>query len=438
MQQRILLIGKLYLRYDMLKQKLFNQAFLGAAFGTLVEYYDVVLFIIFLPIFSPVLFPGASTYQTLVMGYFILFISMLTRPLGAVVFGYLGDTYGRRTALLSSMYGIAIATFMIGLIPSYAVIGVWSIVMITVIKAVQVFCFGGEYNGAGIYVVEHAQNKQELLTGSLLTAIAVTGSVLACLIGVILTLPAMPSWSWRLAFIFGGIIGIAGIAYRRNLLESPHFQGADTYHHGLRYLIKHYPIELLSGVFLGGLTTAPITTILVFINPILMQKGYMTSHQLMWLHMFLMIMAILFLVLVGIVADKKSPIQVMLTGCWFLVVLAYPLLKLVDGGTWLMIITAFLLLIMGNEMILAPTNAYLKNIFIMQVRYRGSSLSFCLGMAVFGGMTPLVEHYLYQMTGKFSAISIWLIFMSLGAIVSLSWVSRRQQEPIGMVTKCEV
>lgn len=109
------------------------------------------------------------------------------------------------------MYGIAIATIVIGLTPSYAQIGFWSVVIILASKIVQSFCFGGEYNGADIYVVEHAEKKNESFVGSLLTAVAVLGSVIASLVAVVATLDVMPSWSWRLAFITGGIIGFIGI-----------------------------------------------------------------------------------------------------------------------------------------------------------------------------------------------------------------------------------
>ena len=218
-----------------------KKSFLGAAIGTMVEYYDYVLFTIFLPILAPLFFTATNAYQALIKGYYVLLIAMIARPLGGLLFGYVGDIIGRRRALLGSMYGIALATFVIGITPTYAHIGIWAIVIITAAKSLQLFCFGGEYNGAGIYVVEHARNKDEAFIGSVLTALTLVGALLASITGIVLTYEWMPSWSWRLAFILGAGIGIFGIIYRKNLLESPHFIHADLKLHGLGKIIKNFP-----------------------------------------------------------------------------------------------------------------------------------------------------------------------------------------------------
>ena len=137
----------------MLNKSILKKSFIGAAIGTLIEYYDYILFITFIPILSPVFFTADSAYQSLVKGYVVLLIATIARPLGGLFFGYFGDTLGRRKALLGSMYGIAIATFVMGIVPGYATLGIWACVIIIIAKSVQLFCFGGEYNGAGIYVV---------------------------------------------------------------------------------------------------------------------------------------------------------------------------------------------------------------------------------------------------------------------------------------------
>lgn len=406
-----------------------RKSFLGAALGTMVEYYDYALFSMFMPIFSPLFFPAETVYQSLVKGYFIILITMIARPLGGIFFGHIGDVLGRRKALLASMYGIALATTLMGLTPSYAHIGIWAMVLISFTKAVQIFCFGGEYNGAGIYVIEHAQNKNEGLVGSLLTATTLFGSFIASLIGVILTASFMPTWSWRLAFLFGGAIGVFGIYYRKNLLESPQFKQANE-KQGFFQLIKLFPLELLAGLFIGGFATVPFSTVVIFINPVLMSKGYFNNHQLMILQAGLIFVAILTLIPAGWIADKKSPLSVMRAASLALIMLSYPLACLIDSGKLLWILLGSIGFIMINEILLGPSNAYLKNLFPMQYRYRGSSLGFCLGMSLFGGLTPVVENYLYQATGSFSAISLWLIFLGLGTFLSLHFVQRKRSRDL--------
>lgn len=201
-----------------------KHSFFGAAIGTLIEYYDYALFGIFLPLLSPVFFAAETHYASLIQGYVVLLLAMIARPLGAIFFGIIGDHISRRNALMYSIYGIAIASLLIGFIPGYAIIGWCAPALLLFFKCVQAFCFGGEYNGAGIYVVEHARGKNEATWGSLLTATTLLGSLIATLLGTLLTMSIMPAGSWRIAFIAGGLFACFGIVYRRHMLESPEFK----------------------------------------------------------------------------------------------------------------------------------------------------------------------------------------------------------------------
>jgi len=405
-----------------------KKSFIAASLGTLIEYYDYALFIIFLPIIAPLFFPSHSAYQSLVQGYFLLLATAIARPLGGLCFGYFGDTFGRPNALLASMIGIAVATFSIGILPSTASIGYWAIVILMITKIIQVFCFGGEYNGAGIYVVEHAQNKQEGLMGSVLSATTLCGALLASLVGIMLTTKFMPTWSWRIAFILGGLLAALSIFYRKNFLETPTFQKADPKVNTLKNMLKQFPRELLAGVFIGGFITVPFTTVLTFISPVLLTKGYFTKHQFMEIQTLISLTAIMTLIIAGFFADKKSPERIMKWGCIGLIIFSWPLLWIIDHGNLLCILIALACFIVFNEMCLGPSNAYLKNLFPMQYRYRASSLSFGFGMSLFGGLTPVLENYLYQYTGHFLGISIWLIFIGIG-----TWISIARVQPMEAV-----
>lgn len=404
--------------------KISKKSFFGAAIGTLVEYYDYSLMVMFLPILSPLFFPADTIYHSLIKGYFMLLITMLARPLGGIAFGYLGDTLGRRKALLLSMYGIALATLAMGIMPGYASWGVWATVLIIIAKSIQMFCFGGEYNGAGIYVVEHAQNQGEALVSGLLTALMLSGSLIASLMGVLFTAKFMPAWSWRIAFILGSLIGVFGILYRKELAETPEFTPANMQVQHFSNMIKQYRTELLAGFFIGGYGTLVFTTVLTFINPVLMTKGYMNSHQLMISQTLLSLIAIMALLIAGKLADKYSASKLMQWSCLALIITAYPLLVLVDTGHAVFFAMATLIVI--SEMLLAPANAYLKNLFAAEYRYRAISLSFCLGMSLIGGFTPIIENSLYRFSGHFQTISIWLILIALGTFSLINLAQKKQ------------
>lgn len=403
-----------------------KKSFFSAAVGSFIEYYDYALFIIFLPILSPIFFPSTSAYQSLVKGYFLLFMAALIRPLGGILFGYLGDVFGRRVALLSSIYGIACATLLIALTPSYDTIGISATVLIIIAKAIQTFCFGGECHGAMIFAVEHAKNKNELFVSGILSSIMLSGSLVASLLGIILTSQHMPQWSFRIAFIVGAIIGIIGAAYRKNFSESPHFQGAKLRYQGSLVMIKRFPKELLAGIFIGGFQTVPCTTALTVINPVLMTSGYLTSQQLMILQTFFVFLLLIVIVSTAHLCNNKSSYKIMQTSCWMLIILSYPLLLAIDSKKIFWILISQTILVTINGIFFCPIGSYLKNIFPMQYRYRGSSLSGCIGMTLIGGVTPLIESYIYQKTGNFSMVSIWPLFIGIGTFLALRFVSKNE------------
>jgi len=395
-----------------------QKSFIGAALGTLIEYYDYALFSTFLPIFAPLFFPANTAYESLHKGYLIILVTLFFRPLGGLFFGHFGDRFGRRKTLLYSIYGIAIATITLGIVPSYAIWGVWSAIIILTAKAVQIFCFGGEFNGAGIYVMEHSQNKNEVLISSLLTATTLFGYLLASLFGVILTLSFMPDYSWRIAFIFGGVLAFCGIFYRKNFKESPNFK-ASSKDDGLIKLIRKFPKEILAGMFVGGFSTVPFTTCAAVLLPILSTKGFISQHEMMLMQTVVAIVAVVALIAVGVLCNGRSPPKIMRISCGLLLVFSYPALFCIDTYP-LLLLPALSILIFINELFLGPAHAFLKNLFPMQYRYRGTSFSFCLGMAIFGGVTPIIEDHLFQMTQHFSAISIWLILVGIGTYFSIS------------------
>lgn len=391
-----------------------KQSFIGAALGTVVEYYDTALLAIFLPLIAPQFFPGKDAYHSLMQGYYLLALTMLMRPIGGALFGHIGDMFGRPRALLLSMYGIAVTTFAIGLTPTYASIGVAAIVIILLCKSLQIACFGGEYNGAGIYVVEHAKAGREGLASGLLTGLMVLGSFAATLLGVLLTVDGMPDWSWRIAFFIGGIIGVIGVMYRKNLHESPHFKPADKSKDTLKKLIKDHPRQLIAGVFIGGFATVPFTTIISFIVPVLMTKGFMTSHQMMWIQSLLILCGFFVLILSGHLADRYSPQKIMRFGAVSLIAFSIPLLMLTEMQSLFWLILGSIGIVSINQIVLGPANVYMKKSFPSQFRYRGSSIGFTLGLSVLGSLTPIVENALYALTGSFVSAAIWLIALGFG------------------------
>lgn len=402
-----------------------RKSFFIVAFGTMLEYYDMVAFIIFLPFLSASLFGTDNSHAAMVKGYLVLFLAALARPLGALTFGYIGDYFSRPRALVASMFGIAIATLVIGLTPSYTVIGPWAIVIVIAAKSLQAFCYGGEFSGAGIYVVEGAEKGKEAMVSSTILGIAIFGSLIAALFGIFLTSQAMPTWSWRLIFILGGCIGLIGISFRRKMLESPQFIPAHPVADTLWVMMKSYPLELLTGVLIAGLGSIPYTVVVTFVNPLLHSKGLITSQQLMMLQTACIAFSILALIFTGWLTLRFHAYQIMkCAGVFF--ILLYPILSFLQLDYFTLSFVLSFSLIFLTEFFFAPAHAIYKELFPAQFRYRGASFSFCLGISILAGLTPLLENYLYTQTNELLSIFLWIIPISIMTLFCLNLIEKRQ------------
>ncbi|UNM06079.1 MAG: MFS transporter [Holosporaceae bacterium] len=169
--------------------------------GTTLEFYDFMLYAVFLEIIGNEYFPGNDYQTNQIFGYIGFIAALIMRPFGASVFGHIGDRFGRRKALILSISLMGIPTFIIGIMPSYASWGVYASIILITCRLIQGLCTGGEYNGSAIFALEHMGKQFPGFTGGLITGASVIGAFLATGMGVICCQPWAPDWCWRLAFL---------------------------------------------------------------------------------------------------------------------------------------------------------------------------------------------------------------------------------------------
>src|SRR5260221_4652490 len=197
-----------------------SKVIFSAMLGNSLEYYDFNLFIFLAPVISPLFFPTEDKIASVLIGLGTYAVGYFMRPLGAVAFGYIGDVYGRRRALTLSIILMAIPTFLMGLLPTYEAIGILAPIAVIVLRLLQGFCAGGEYNGAGIFTVENVNPKKAGFAGGMITASSAIGFLMGSMVASLCVLEVMPSWAWRVAFLMGIIVGFVGLYLRRNIPDA--------------------------------------------------------------------------------------------------------------------------------------------------------------------------------------------------------------------------
>src|SRR5260221_10175081 len=152
------------------------------------------------------------------------------RTIGGIIFGYLGDRFCRRQALMLAVLLVTIPTFIMGVLPVYDKIGLLAPLIVIICRLLQGLCTSGEYSGASILIAEYSSDKRRGFACSLLPSSSLTGAVLGTALGALFMLELMPTWAWRIPFILGGVFGLVGFYLRRTMVESPDFTRVKAEH----------------------------------------------------------------------------------------------------------------------------------------------------------------------------------------------------------------
>ena len=200
-----------------------RRTFLAGLVGNIMEWYDFAVYGYFAPIIGRHFFPSNDPNTSLIAAFGVFAAGFLMRPIGGLVFGYIGDKIGRKAALTASVITMAIPTFLIGVLPDYSQIGVTASVLLVILRMVQGVSVGGEYTTSVVFLVEAAEPNQRGFAGSWSAFGAVAGMVLGSALGALLTsllsADAIHAWGWRVPFILGLGVGIAGLYIREQIAE---------------------------------------------------------------------------------------------------------------------------------------------------------------------------------------------------------------------------
>ncbi|MDF2965425.1 MAG: transporter [Rickettsiaceae bacterium] len=398
--------------------------------GNALEWYDYALYAQFAAIIGQHFFPPSEDPLVPIIATFGVFAAgFIMRPVGAVVFGRIGDKYGRRIALSIAILMMAIPTALIGLLPSYETIGLAAPICLTLIRLLQGMSLGGEFSGCIAYIVEHAPIEKRGLAGSSsfvsMCAGMLLGSLTATFMSNIMDEKNLIAWGWRIPFVAGLLIGAIGLHIRLHLSESPVYLKAKEdgmlSEKPLREIFTNYRKELLIAMGLYLTVTVPFYTLTVFVNNFMQtQLAHPVADSLLINTISLSIMIVL-MPFSSMISDRVGRKPILIIGTLAILFFAYPVFWLLAKPGFTLPLISQIIFATVVAIYMGPVPTSLVELFPTRVRFTGVALSYNISAAVFGGTAPMVAFWLIKTTENNHAMAYYIIFFSAFTMFTLKY-----------------
>lgn len=386
---------------------------LASIIGTILEFYGFSIFLIFGDIIADNFFPPQETTLSLLWVYAIFASSFLMRPLGAGIFGYIGDKYGRQWALYLSISLMGLTLFTIGMLPTYQSIGMLAPIMIVLCRLLQGICAGGEYNNAGIFAIESFANRPAL-AGSLVAFGAGMGGLLAMTMKQFSHYPLEGLEIWRLPFLVGVVMSFMGIFLRRSIKEFFPLGAPKPF--PWKFLLE-YKASSLTAFSIGAIDGAFAYVTFAFMGTYLHLFIGLPQTESTQICMYALAAYLLFAPFIGYIADYMDTHVLFKAIILLIIPMTYFVFILITSRSSSLALVAVLIFAFMYAAISALQHAYLQSLFPPQLRSRGIGVSFSIGGALFGGGAPLI---LISLLGIYSDNMIPGYFLILVSLFCLS------------------
>ena len=411
----------------------------SAFIGTVLEWYDFSIFMFFIPIFSELFFPDTNKIASYLSMYAVFAISFFMRPLGATIFGYFGDHYGRKKVLVFSMMLISLSTLMMGVLPTYQSIGVCSPLFLIILRMIQGFCIGGETTGASSFIIESFPKRHRGLLGSFMWSAVGVGMLLGSLVTTI-TIKFIPhdllyTVGWRLPFIVGLITGMVGYYFRRKIPEAALFskiqKTGQTTKLSTMEIIKTNKKSLL--IIIGLYALSSVITYIVFVfMPIyassVLNVSLDTASLITTIALACSTVGVPF---AGYLSDRLGRKPCLYVGSISFILFSYPLYSfMLINKSMFSFLSAEVIFVLIAIIYQGSLTSAAQELPITAVRYTITALGYNLSYALFCGTAPFVITYLSNVFANPVMPGVYLSIMGIVAMIAISHMNETYKKTL--------
>lgn len=393
-----------------------------AAFSTVVEWYDFTLYLYFATVLSRVFFGADAAALATTLGGFA--VAYLMRPLGAAVFGHIGDRYGRRRMMLWSMASMTAAMLATAALPTFAAIGPAAGWLLIALRCAMGFSVGGEYTGVVAYLLEGAAASRRGLVTSFASAASEVGALLAAGVAALTvslsTDDALRDWGWRIPFLVGAVLAGSVWLARSFMQESPDFerqrQQGTVPRSPLRVVLRERRPAIGRGFAISALGSITYYIGITYVPVFLAQVGALEESAALWLSTAAAVVVIAVTPLIGALSDRLGRKVVLLCTCVCAIVLPIVLFGSMSGASMAHALPGALLLAALGGAVSAVGAVATAEQFPGEGRLSGLALGATSATALFGGLAPYVAHLLMQATGSALVPGALIAVVALGVL----------------------
>lgn len=424
-----------------------RKVWVASLVGSSIEWFDYFLYgTVAALVFNQLFFVTEDPSVGTILAYASFALAFFIRPFGGVIFSHIGDRIGRKKTLVITLSLMGVATFGMGLLPTYQAIGVWAPILLITLRLVQGLGIGGEWGGALLLAVEYAPKEKRGLYGAIPQMGVTIGMVLGTVALSIMTLlpeGSFMTWGWRVPFIFSALLVVFGLWIRKGIDETPSFkkvqESGEIPKLPIVDTLKYHWREVLIAIGAKVVETAPFYIFGTFVVSYATTNLGFSRTAVLNSVMIATIVTTILIPIMGSLSDKVGRKKLYVAGTIGMILFAFPYFWMLHQQSVALLVIAT---IIGLGIIWSPITAVLgtmfSEIFDAKVRYTGITLGYQIGAAVAGGTAPLVAaSLLLKFNDSYIPVACYIIFTAVISLIAIWAVKDRSQENLDDISKVD-